>query len=230
MNFAMNLAYNVEERLSQIDRPEGWTDEDEDEAYQEVLEQVVIADGRAWAAGDIRIGEIILIVDSDTRVPEDCLLDAATEFYECPDVAVLQHKSGVMQVVHNYWENGITYFTRLIYASITYGVAAGDTGPFVGYLSFWMLLTHSHNAFIRWSALQEMLCVEDGQKKWWSEAHVSEDFEMSLKLQNAGWRVRYATYCGEAFREGVSLTIYDELARWEKYSYGCVRLQPDQTN
>ena len=137
MNFAMNLAYNVEERLSRIERPEGWTDEDEDAAYHEVMEQVVKEDGRAWAAGDIRIGEIILIVDSDTRVPEDCLLDAATEFHECPDVAVLQHKSGVMQVVHNYWENGIAYFTRLIYASITYTVAAGDTGPFVGYLSIW---------------------------------------------------------------------------------------------
>jgi hypothetical protein len=67
-----------------------------------------------------------------------------------------------------------------------------------------------------------MLWEENGQKKWWSEAHVSEDFEMSLKLQNAGWRVRFATYCGDGFQEGVSLTIYDELARWEKYSYGCV--------
>src|SRR6266496_3258602 len=97
------------------------------------------------------------------------------------------------------------------------GVAASDTGPFVGYSTFWMLLTTTHNAFIRWP---EMLWVEDGRKKWWSEPHLSEDFEMSLKLQNAGWLVRYATCCGEAFR-GVSLTIYDELARWEKYSYGC---------
>lgn len=135
MNFAMNLSYMLEERLSQLERPEGWNDDDEEAAYEEVLEQVVMDDGYAWAAGDIRLGEIILIVDSDTRVPEDCLLDAATEFYESPDIAILQHKSGVMQVVHNYWENGITYFTRLIYASITYAVAAGDTGPFVGYAS-----------------------------------------------------------------------------------------------
>ena len=135
MNFAMNLSYMLEERLSQLERPEGWNDDDEEAAYEEVLEQVVMDDGYAWAAGDIRLGEIILIVDSDTRVPEDCLLDAATEFYESPDIAILQHKSGVMQVVHNYWENGITYFTRLIYASITYAVAAGDTGPFVGYVS-----------------------------------------------------------------------------------------------
>jgi len=48
----------------------------------------------------------------------------------------------------------------------------------------------------------------------------------SLKLQNAGWRVRYATYCGDGFKEGVSLTVYDELARWEKYAYGCVCLIP----
>jgi hypothetical protein len=140
MNFAMNLAYNVEERLSEIERPEGWTDADEEAAYEQVLEQVVKEDGRAWAAGDIRMGDLILIVDSDTRVPEDCLLDAATEFHECPDIAILQHKSGVMQVVHNYWENGITYFTRLIYASITYAVAAGDTGPFVGYVSCEIIL------------------------------------------------------------------------------------------
>src|SRR5271167_3891235 len=98
MNFAMNLAHNVEERLSQIERPEGWTDTNEDAAYDSILESVVKEDGRAWAAGDIRLGELILIVDSDTRVPEDCLLDAATEFYECPDIAILQHKSGVMQV------------------------------------------------------------------------------------------------------------------------------------
>lgn len=134
MNFALNVAYNVEERLSQIERPEKWTDVDEERVYEEILEQVVNEDGRAWAAGDIRIGDIILIVDSDTRVPEDCLLDAATEFHDSPDIAILQHKSDVMQVVHNYWENGITYFTRMIYAAITYAVAAGDTGPFVGYL------------------------------------------------------------------------------------------------
>jgi hypothetical protein len=29
-----------------------------------------------------------------------------------------------------------------------------------------------------------------------------------------------ATYHGEEFKEGVSLTVFDELARWEKYAYG----------
>lgn len=51
---------------------------------------------RPWAANGraMRIGEIVLIVDSDTAVPEDCLRDAAREMRECPNVAIIQHESG----------------------------------------------------------------------------------------------------------------------------------------
>ena len=136
MNFATNLAYNVNQRLPQIERCKGWAHEDKSVAYEEILEQAVKEDGRAWAGGDIRIGDIILIIDSDTRVPEDCLLDAAIEFYESPDVAILQHKSSVMQVANNYWETGFMYFSQLIYTSITYVVAAGNIAPFLGYYLF----------------------------------------------------------------------------------------------
>ena len=56
-----------------------WTAEDEQEIYEEALAKAIEeTDGIAWAAGNIRIGEIILIIDSDTRVPEDCFLDAAS--------------------------------------------------------------------------------------------------------------------------------------------------------
>jgi len=212
MNFALNLSYRLEVKLRAILRHEKWTAADEQHAYTMCLQKCLDEDKRAWTAGNIRIGELILIVDSDMRVPSDCLLDAATEFDKSPELAILQHKSGVMQVVSNYWENGIAYFTNLIYTCITYAVAPGDVGPFVG-----------HNAFLRWSALQEMMWSgPNGERKWWSESHVSEDFEMSLKLQNAGWRVRYVTYCGDGFKEGVGLTVYDELTRWEKDAYGCV--------
>lgn len=46
--------------------------------------------------------------------------------------------------------------------------------------------------------------------------HVSEDFDMSLRLQMQNFIVRLATYHEGGFKEGVSLTVYDELARWEK--------------
>jgi len=47
---------------------------------------------------------------------------------------------------------------------------------------------------------------------------------MALRLQVAGYSLRYAAYTGSGFKEGVSLTVYDELARWEKYAYGCNEL------
>jgi len=43
--------------------------------------------------GNIRLGDYILIVDSDTRVPRDCLLDAASEMEQNPSMAVLQYAS-----------------------------------------------------------------------------------------------------------------------------------------
>lgn len=108
----------------------------------------------------------------------------------------------------------ITFFTNLIYSAINYGVANGDVAPFVG-----------HNAILRWSALQEVVYEdEDGYEKFWSESHVSEDFDMSLRLQTSGYLCRLGTYTGDGFKEGVSLTVYDELNRWEKYAYGCNEL------
>jgi len=83
-----------------------------------------------------------------------------------------------------------------------------------------------HNAFLRWKALQSIAFVDpsDGLTKWWSDSHVSEDFDISLRLQMRGMLVRLATYHNGEFKEGVSLTVYDELTRWEKYAYGCNEL------
>jgi cellulose synthase/poly-beta-1,6-N-acetylglucosamine synthase-like glycosyltransferase len=133
---------------------------------------------------------------------------------QCPEVGIMQFSSGVMQVVNTFFENGITFFTNLIYTAIRYTVANGDVAPFVG-----------HNAILRWAAIQQVSYTdEDGYEKFWSESHVSEDFDMSLRLQVNGYTIRLAAWAGDGFKEGVSLTVYDELARWEKYAYGCNEL------
>ncbi|KAH7919846.1 hypothetical protein BV22DRAFT_1022266 [Leucogyrophana mollusca] len=172
---------------------------------------------RPWAANarSCRVGEVILLVDSDTVVPEDCLRDAAREMAECPEVGVLQHESDVMQVAHHYFENGIAYFTRRINKCISMACANGEVAPFVG-----------HNAFLRWKALQDAAFVDpyDGKEKIWSESNVSEDFDMALRLQMRGYIIRWAAYSKGEFKEGVSLTIDDELNRWQKYAYGCSEL------
>lgn len=233
MNYALGISLRVEDKLVEVDRSGVWTQDEEEEAYHKCLAEVQEEEsGRAWAEGDIRIGDYILIVDSDTRIPEDCMIDAVSELEESPQVAILQFSSGVMNVTTSYFETGITFFTNLIYTAIRYAVANGDVSPFVG-----------HNAFLRWSALQEVSFQEEdnahddelgpGEKDpntsvpfemFWSESHVSEDFDISLRLQTMGYHIRLGAYCGDGFKEGVSLTVYDELARWEKYAYGCNEL------
>ena len=98
-------------------------------------------------------------------------------------------------------------------------------------------------SFLRWSALQDAAFMDpaDGREKIWSESNVSEDFDMSLRLQMRGYTIRcarlqnssdvsvltsrvrhrWATYARGMFKEGVSLTVDDEVNRWQKYAYGC---------
>jgi len=68
--------------------------------------------------------------------------------------------------------DSVTLFAGLVYIAIRYKVANGDVSPFVG-----------HNAILCWSALQQVSYEdEDGYEKFWSESHVSEDFDMFLRL------------------------------------------------
>ncbi|KAK3709095.1 hypothetical protein LTR37_011074 [Vermiconidia calcicola] len=216
MNYGLCLSNRIEQKLMASPRHEGWTQADEASAYREALAKVVEEDeGRTRADGNIRIGDYLLLIDSDTRVPEDCFLDCVSEMEQCPQVAILQYSSGVMNVTDSFFERGITFFTNLVYTQIRYAVATGDVAPFVG-----------HNAVLRWSAMQEIAydCPDDNKEKYWSESTVSEDFDMALRLQTAGYLVRLGAYTGDGFQEGVSLNVYDELSRWEKYAYGCSEL------
>ncbi|KAH7912096.1 glycosyl transferase family group 2-domain-containing protein [Hygrophoropsis aurantiaca] len=227
MNYGLALSLKLEKHMKALEIAEarGEIIEDgsecmEDKALGMAIEEVYEESGKKWRpwacnGRSLRVGEIILIVDADTIVPEDCFRDAARELTESPEVAIIQHESDVMQVAHHYFENGIAHFTRRINKSISIGCANGEVAPFVG-----------HNAFLRWSALQDAAFIDlaDGKKKIWSEANVSEDFDMALRLQLKGYTIRWATYSNGGFKEGVSLTVDDELNRWQKYSYGCNEL------
>jgi hypothetical protein len=109
MNFALMISNKVEEELLKIERGEDWDQEKERAAYELCLAKVLEDDPRAWAAGDIRVGDYILLIDSDTRVPTDCLLDATSEMELSPQVAILQYSSGVMTVTDSFFEKGSVY-------------------------------------------------------------------------------------------------------------------------
>jgi hypothetical protein len=128
MNYGLALSLKMEAHLAELEAmgegpcaegsQEGGGNFLEDRALEMAVEQVYEETGRRWKpwasnGSACRIGDLILIVDSDTIVPEvrlrclllglrrpwltpaqDCFRDAAREFFECPEVAIIQHESG----------------------------------------------------------------------------------------------------------------------------------------
>ncbi len=87
----------------------GLADDDlEERALGLAIEEVWEESGRKWrpwAANGraTRVGEIVLIVDADTVVPEDCIRDAAREMALSPEVAIIQHESGALLLQSALW-------------------------------------------------------------------------------------------------------------------------------
>jgi hypothetical protein len=75
MNFALNISQKVEtilrgrvEAKCMTEKTDRVDSHEQDTLYREALAEVLAVDPRATAAGNIRVGEFILIVDSDTQV------------------------------------------------------------------------------------------------------------------------------------------------------------------
>lgn len=210
LNFSMQIAKKYEESI--LANP----NQDRHSLLQRVLKE---RHPQAEGEGDVSIGELILLIDSDTRIPADSLLPSAWEMASSPEVGILQHCSGVLIVGTGFFEKSLAYFMRFVYFFISWQTATGEVAPFVG-----------HNAFIRKSAIHELAeeslrtTTSDGFIQPWSEETVSEDLDLGLRLLLNGWIVRWATYSNYGFQEGVSLTYMDELNRWRKYTYGIFEL------
>lgn len=80
MNYGLHFSTRVEDELIRLveercgEKQEGQIDyvltaEEENEMYQQAFNTILVADeGRTKAAGNVRIGEYILLIDCDTRV------------------------------------------------------------------------------------------------------------------------------------------------------------------
>ncbi|KAK6520672.1 hypothetical protein TWF506_000921 [Arthrobotrys conoides] len=102
MNFGLEISNRTKDILIKLveagneEGDEHLSSKEIDELYTTALERVTEEDTRAWASGNVRVGEIILIVDSDTRVPADCLIYGVAEMFLCLEVAIIQHSAGVV--------------------------------------------------------------------------------------------------------------------------------------
>lgn len=210
LNFSMQISKKYEDSI--LANP----NQDREALLQRILkERHPEADGE----GDVSLGELILLIDSDTRIPADSLLPSAYEMASSPEVGILQHCSGVLIVGSGFFEKSLAYFMRFVYFFISWQTATGEVAPFVG-----------HNAFLRKSAIAELsdesldASRSDGFIRPWSEETVSEDLDLGLRLLLKGWITRWATYSNYGYQEGVSLTYVDEVNRWRKYTYGIFEL------
>lgn len=62
MNYALMVSNAVEEKLLAVERDDSWNQEREKEAYERCLAEVLNdLEGRAWADGNIRVGDYILL-------------------------------------------------------------------------------------------------------------------------------------------------------------------------
>jgi hypothetical protein len=77
MNYCLDFSIRVEDELSRLltqrqverDNEDDITIEGENELYDITMKKVIESDqGRTLAAGNVRLGELILLVDCDTRV------------------------------------------------------------------------------------------------------------------------------------------------------------------
>jgi hypothetical protein len=61
MNYALQISCTVEEKLALIQRPTDWAQVDEAQAYERCLKEALEENGRAWADGNVRVGDYILL-------------------------------------------------------------------------------------------------------------------------------------------------------------------------
>ena len=171
----------------------------------------------ALIGGELYLGEYVLLLDADTRIPFDCLHDPLYEFQQDDKLGFIQHLSFALITTNTYWEKFINHFTEMIYETgILISCAGGDCSPFVG-----------HNGMIRTEVFEKIKSKDNNSMfQIWSEEHVSEDFIFFIKAIKNGYYGRYITYCNNRnnqmnnFLEGKSLSYDDELLKFKKYAYG----------
>lgn len=157
--------------------------------------------------GDLRLGEYIVLLDSDSTLPSDFLVHTIKVFSKEKDLAYTQHYTVPTESSYqNYFSQFIADYTTNLY-DIIFRISTrnGDVTPLIG-----------HNLTLRKSALEKVSV----NNNYWKEDRVSEDFDLCLRLHTAGYYGKYMLISNFPFGEGVSLTYEDEINKYSKFAYG----------
>jgi cellulose synthase/poly-beta-1,6-N-acetylglucosamine synthase-like glycosyltransferase len=148
-------------------------------------------------------GEIVAIFDAD-NVPEPDALLRVAEYFEDPSIAAVQGTPCSINADENMLTKFISYEEAIRFQAYFRGKDA---------LNLFVPLTGSCQ-FIRQNVLKEI----DG----WNEESLSEDMEMSAKLTQKGYNVRYAPDVRSWQEEPANLTqLIKQRTRWFR---GCMEV------
>ena len=189
----------------------------------------------------ISIGHLIIVNDADARMAETVILKTVPEFLNDKFLGFTQHATKTLddQRGESYYTNMLSAYTDALYQGhFLLSSILGCHPPLVG-----------HSIFLRSEAVKQcgrirtlrktqrwlqniglpFLSVDQvglnnlqdhGSTEYWSESHVSEDFELMIHLYNLGFNGRYVAYKDCEFQEGITRTFDEEAGRHRKFALG----------
>ena len=194
---------------------------------------------------NVKIGHLICINDADARMAETVIIKTVPEFLNDPSLGFTQHATKTMteQRGESYFTNMLSVYTDALYQGhFLLSSIMGCHPPLVG-----------HSIFLRTEAVKQcgrMRMLRNAQRwltniglqflpvdqvgfsnlhanskaEYWSESHVSEDFELMIHLYNLGFNGRYCAYPDCEFEEGITRTFDEEAGRHRKFALGAHEL------
>mmetsp|Transcript_26872 Transcript_26872/g.62842 ORF Transcript_26872/g.62842 Transcript_26872/m.62842 type:complete len:849 (+) Transcript_26872:104-2650(+) len=195
--------------------------------------------------GDVEIGDLMLINDADARMAESVIIKTVPEFLNDKHLGFTQHATKTLddQRRESYYINMLSSYTDALYMGhFLLSSILGCHPPLVGHSI--ILRSEAIKATGRIRTLRKaqrwlqniglpFLSVEQigsynlqdhGSTEYWSESHVSEDFELMIHLYNLGFNGRYVNYPDCEFQEGITRTFDEEAGRHRKFALGAHEL------
>jgi cellulose synthase/poly-beta-1,6-N-acetylglucosamine synthase-like glycosyltransferase len=238
LNSHLRLALGAQQRCNQ---------ENDLPIAQALIEESHNDDGSRFImfGNDVLIGHLICINDADARMAESVIGKTVPEFLNDPTLGFTQHTTKTMneQRSESYFTNMLAVYTDALYQGhFLLSSILGCHPPLVGHSIF--LRTEAVNQCGRMRTLRkaqqwlkniglQFLPVDQvgfanlqaqNRTEYWSENHVSEDFELMIHLYNLGFNGRYICIPDCEFQEGITRTFDEEAGRHRKFSLGAHEL------
>jgi len=194
---------------------------------------------------DVSIGHLILVNDADARMAESVIIKTVPEFLNDKSLGFTQHATKTLddQRGESYYINMLSAYTDALYMGhfllssilgchpplvghsiILRSDAVRQTGRIRTLRKAQRWLNNIGLPFLSVDQIGSYNLQDDGSTEYWSENHVSEDFELMIHLYNLGFNGRYVNYPDCEFQEGITRTFDEEAGRHRKFALGAHEL------